>query len=268
MRPDDKIQTQRNRVVSIASSAGDYLSASARTRRPAKTSYISQLDDIQNHILSRLSEGDFTRLQPSLEPVRYAKNRIIYEAGDPIQQAIFINSGMAALVAITEDGQTIQTGIVGNQGFIGVPLVLQAHKAPYRVVAETRIEGFRVNASALRELFNRSVKAQDVFLRYTNVLLVQLLQASVCRIQHPLDQRVSSYLLVAADCLAAETLAVTHERLAIALGKHRNRIGVVTRALQEQGLVENSRRNIKILDRNGLKASACECYRIVCEATI
>lgn len=267
MGPDQKITPLRNKVVSSTSTSNDYPRPSGRGRT-AKRISISVLDDVQNHILSRLSETDFARLQPSFELVRYAKNRVLYEAGDPIQYAIFINRGIAALMAVTDEGQTLETAMVGKQGFIGVPLLLKAQRAPYRVVAQTHIEALRVNAFALRELLNCSLKAQDVLLRYANVLLVQMLQASVCRVQHRLDQRVVSYLLVAADCLETETLALTHGKLAIALGKHRNRIGVVTRALQEQGLIENGRRSIKILDRNGLKAGACECYRIVCETMI
>ena len=99
---------------------------------------------IGNRLLAALPRDEYERLLPNLEQVRLPRNRIVYEAGDPTRYAYFLNDGMASLVAITEDGQTIEIGTVGNEGFIGVPIVHEVGIMPYRVIVQLPAEAVRI----------------------------------------------------------------------------------------------------------------------------
>jgi CRP-like cAMP-binding protein len=250
----------------------DYLKEAPRdderpsSRELSMVSNSSDFDDgIRNHLLASLPRDEYAFLTPVLEAVNFPKNRVLYEAGNTMRHAIFIKRGVASVLAITEDGLTIEIGTVGNEGFVGVPIILGADTAPYRIMAQTPIDGFRIDRKVLRSAFNRGGKLQEMLLRYANVLQTQAVQTVVCKQFHSAEQRLSGRLLATSDCLEADILEVTQEQIASMLTAHRNRVSVAVRALQKSGLIECSRRRIMILDRDGLKAIACECYGIVKE---
>jgi len=218
-----------------------------------------------NRLLAWLPNNEYQQLAPSLQPVRFPKNEILYEAGEVMPHAIFVNSGIASVQAISDDGQRIEVATVSNRGFIGVALILGVDKACYRVVAQTRIEAVKIDTFLLRELCNRSEKLQSLLLHYADLLETQIIQAVICRVAHDLKQRVARWLLHITDSLEVDTFSVTHEQLSNALGKHRNRVGVVTGELERAGLIECGRGNIRIIERKALEHVACECYRIVKE---
>ncbi len=110
---------------------------------------------IQNRLLAALPRDEYERLLPNLEFVRLAKNRILHEAGDAIHFAYFPNSGMASLLAITEDGSTIEISTVSTEDFLGMPIIHEVGIATYRVVAQTRVEALKVEADVLLAESNR-----------------------------------------------------------------------------------------------------------------
>jgi CRP-like cAMP-binding protein len=219
-----------------------------------------------NRLLAALPADEYDRLLPSCELVRLPKNRILYEAGDEVHYAYFLNSGMASLLAITEEGFTIDLGAVGREGFIGDPIIQDVGTTPYRAVVQAPSEALRIKADVLRAELNRVGKLRKLLQRHASVLQTQMVQALICNLFHPVESRFSRWLLVASDCLDTTSFEMTQEDIALMLGKHRNRISVAAGKAQETGLIEYDRRGrITILDRQGLEASACECYRIVKE---
>ena len=240
--------------------------AATEGQRQANPMMSGEPASIENLLLAALPENEYDRLSAGLQQTHFPRTRILYEAGDEIRHAIFINHGVASVLAITEDGQTIEIGAVGNEGFVGIPIILGTDRATYRVMAQTRIEAFKIDAGLLRQEFNRGDTLHRLLLRYSNVLQAQTVQAVVCKLFHPLQPRLSRWLLTFSDCLETDTLEVTHEQIAGMLCAHRNRISVAANAFRKQGLIDYGRRGrIKILDRRGLKANACECYGIVRE---
>src|ERR1051325_2155811 len=218
-----------------------------------------------NGLLAVLPKTEYQQMTTSLEPARFPKNGILYEAGEPMRHAIFVNSGIASVQAISDDGQRVEVATVSNRGFIGVALLLGVDKACYRVTAQTRIDAVKIDGLLLRELCHRSEKLQQVLLRYADLLETQIIQAVICRVAHDVKQRVARWLLHITDSLDADTFSVTHEQLSGALGSHRNRVGVVTGELERAKLIECGRGNIRIIERKALERVACECYRIVKE---
>ncbi len=154
--------------------------------------------------------------------------------------------------------------MVGSEGFIGDDIILKAGIALCRIMTQFPCEALRVEAEPLLLEFNRGGKLQELLLRYSYVLKTQLVQATVCLPFHNYRQRLCRWLLVTSDCLQSDSFDLTQEHIAIMLGKHRNRISTEAVELKKRGLIDYNRRGqMKILDRKGLEATACECYRII-----
>ncbi|HKZ76924.1 MAG TPA: Crp/Fnr family transcriptional regulator [Pyrinomonadaceae bacterium] len=216
-----------------------------------------------NRLLATLPRDEYERLLPRLELVRFPKNRILYEAGEGIHYAYFPTHGMASLFAITEDGSTLEIGTVGSEGYIGVPLLHQVGMTAYRVTVQIPMTALRMEANGFLFESNREGTLRTVLSRYAHVVETQLVQAVVCSLTHTVEQRLARRLMVMSDCLEANTFKVTQEQLSIILDRHRNRISEAGIALRNMGLIETARSQLKIIDRQGLEAAACECYSIV-----
>jgi CRP-like cAMP-binding protein len=216
----------------------------------------------ENHLLAALTFDEYERLRPRLELVRFPKNRILYEAGERIHYAYFPTHGMASLFAITEDGSTLEIGTVGSEGYIGVPILHQVGVTAYRVMVQIPMMALRMEANGFLFESNRERTLRTVVSRYAHVVETQLVQAVVCSLTHTVEQRLARRLMVMSDCLEADTFEVTQEQLSIILDRHRNRISEAGIVLRNMGLVEIARSQLRIVDRQGLEAAACECYRI------
>lgn len=216
-----------------------------------------------NLLLASLPRDEYQRLLPNLEQVRLPRNRIVYEAGDPTRYAYFLNDGMASLVAITEDGQTIEIGVVGSEGFLGVPIVHEVGITPYRVIVQMPVDAARIDPLHLIDEFNRGGKLRELLSHYAHVLEIQMVQSLVCHLFHNVSQRLSRYLLVTSDCLQSDAFDITQEHIAHMLGKDRSQVGSAASALRQRGLIRYQRGRMSILDRAGLREASCECYGIV-----
>ena len=218
---------------------------------------------IENRLLAALPRDEYESLLQKLELVRFPRNRILYEAGDAIHYAYFPNSGMASLLAITEDGSTIEIGTVGREGYLGAPILHQVGITPYRVTAQMPLTALRIEAQAFLSDVNHEGPLREMLLRYAHVVETQLVQAVVCNLTHTVEERMARRLLVMSDCLESHTFEVTQEQLSLILDRHRNRISAAGIVLRQMGLIEIARSQLRITNRSGLEAAACECYRIV-----
>lgn len=218
---------------------------------------------IGNRLLTALPRDEYERLLPNLELVRFPRNRILYEAGDATRYAYFLNSGMTSLVAITEDGETIEIGAVGSEGFIGVPIIHEVGITPYRVVVQMPAEAARIESHHLLDEFSRGGKFREMLSHYAHVLEIQMVQSLVCHLFHNVSQRLCRYLLVTSDCLQTDAFDITQEHIANMLGKDRSQVGSAASALRQKGVVRYQRGRMTILDRAGLREASCECYAVV-----
>jgi CRP-like cAMP-binding protein len=218
---------------------------------------------VGNTLLAALPRDEYERLLPRLELVRFPKNRVLYEVGEAVHYAYFPTHGMASLFAITEDGSTLEVGTVGSEGHIGAPILHQVGIAAYRVTVQMPMMALRVEANGFLFESNREGLFRTLLSRYAHVVETQLVQAVVCSLTHTVEQRLARRLMVMSDCLGADTFEVTQEQLSIILDRHRNRISEAGIVLRNMGLIEIARSQLKIVNRQGLEAAACECYRIV-----
>ncbi len=222
---------------------------------------------IANRLLAALPPDEYARLSARAESVSLPKNRILYEVGDVMHYAYFFKGGMTTLLAINEDGQTIEIGMVGNEGFIGIPIMCRIGVTTCRVMTLLPSPALKIPAAHLLSEFNRGGKLQELLLRYSQVPETQMVQSTICNLCHGVEERLCRWLLVTQDCVGGDHLELTQENIGIMLGKHRNRISVAAGELQRRRLIDYNRRGrITIVNRRGLEAFACECYRIVRES--
>jgi CRP-like cAMP-binding protein len=219
----------------------------------------------ENRILAALPREEYERLLPNLERVSLKHDQILYESGETIRYAYFLDSAIVSMLSVTEEGATIEVGLVGNEGILGVPIFLRASEMPYRAMVQGSGTARRMRADLLREVFDRCGPLHDLLLRYLHVLVIQLSQAGVCNRFHNVEQRLCRWLLMALDRSESKDLQFTQEFLSQMLGVQRDGISMAAGTLQKAGLIRYSRGHITILDRKGLEAAACECYRIVKE---
>lgn len=220
---------------------------------------------IANRVLASLARDEYDRLFPNPKLIHLRRNRVLYETGDEVSHAYFLNEGLASLLAVTEDGQTVDVCTIGTEGMIGLPIILNVPIVPCRVVTQLPCDVLIIKSQTLLAEFNRGGTLQKLLLKYAYAQQSQAIQASVCHALHTIRQRLCRWLLIVSDSARSETLDLTQEHIANMLGHQRNRITLSARELLSEGLIEYRSGTLKILDRLGLEAAACECYRIIKE---
>jgi CRP-like cAMP-binding protein len=218
---------------------------------------------MRNRILTALPHEEFARLIPHLETVSLDKGKNVYLTGDDIQYAYFIDSGLLSFVSMTDTGSTIELAIVGDEGVVGLPVVLKNPTIPYDVTVVFPSQAFRIKAEALQAEFDRGETLHELVLRYVNLLINQISQSSICHRFHSLDQTLSKWLLTVQDRVKSNSLDFTHESISRTLGAPRTAVSKAAGELQKAGVIRYSRGRISILNRARLEAESCECYRII-----
>jgi CRP-like cAMP-binding protein len=214
----------------------------------------------ENLLLAALPPGVLEHLQPRLEPVPLPKGRALFEAGEAIRHAYFPTSGLVSLLGTTADGESVELATVATDGLLGLPLILHADAAPHAATVQMAGSALRIHARDLDVALRQSVVLHSVLLHYTHGLLVEISQAVVCHHFHSDLPRLCRWLLIAMDRLHCQTLDVTHDALALAIGVPRTQVTCAALELQDAGAIRYRRGRIHILNRRRLELSACECY--------
>ena len=218
---------------------------------------------IQNRLLAALPHEEYQRLQRHLELVQLSNRRTLCEVGDSIRHAYFLNSGMGSLLALTQSGATVEIAMVGNEGMLGIPVILGANNAPYQIMVQLPGEGMRIKTDVIRAEFKRAGALHDLLLSYTHALITQVSQSAVCNRFHTVEKRLCRWLLIAHDRVDGDTFHLTQEIISFMLGTPRTGVTMAAGTLQDAGLIRYRRGKITILDRRGLEEASCECYRII-----
>ena len=172
---------------------------------------------------------------------------------------------MISLLSATEDGHTIEVGMIGSEGMAGIPAILQVNKAPYQVMVQIGADARRIKADALRRGFDRGGVLHGLLLRYTHALLCQIAQLVACNRFHTMEQRLCRWLLISRDRMRSDTFPLTQEFISHMLGVPRTNVTMTAGTLQRKGLIRYTRGSITVTDARGLEVAACECYRVVKE---
>jgi CRP-like cAMP-binding protein len=222
----------------------------------------SQAAVSENQILKELPRDKYDLLFSSLRRVTLTAHQVLYAVEDNIQVAYFLNSGLASLLSITAEGETIEVGNVGKEGVVGIPVLLRQATTPYQVVVQVPGEALAVSADILVQEFSKEGELKDRLLSYTHALATYMSQLGVCNHFHTLDKRLCRWLLISSFQVQSQSFHLTHESLSQVLGTGRTGITMAANKLQKDGLIEYHRGEITILDRAGMEAICCDCYQL------
>ena len=218
---------------------------------------------VRNRLLAGLSRKEYARILPDLTRVTLSSGQVMYEPGSVMSTAYFLETAIVSILSVAEDGTSIEVSVVGDEGVIGIPIVLRSHGLPYRIVVQESGIAWRMKADVLRREFERCGPLHKLVLYYVHTLIVVLAQSGACNRFHTIRQRFCRWVLTSQDRARSSEIRSTQEFLSQMLGVNRGSASQAASALQRAGLISYRRGRITILDRSGLEAAACECYRMV-----
>jgi CRP-like cAMP-binding protein len=217
----------------------------------------------QNRLLALLPKTEYSNLSLKLKSVRFKKKTLLYHTGDQIKYCYFLTAGIVSLLSVAREGKTMEVAMVGNEGIIGISVLLQTDKTPYDAITQTEIEALKIDAAVLKAEFEQDASLRAALLGYFYALLCQISQIAVCNHFHTVEQRLARRLLMSKDCLRSNTFPMTQEFSAYLLGVPRTNVTMTASILQRAGLIRYKRGTVTIINEKGLADAACDCYKII-----
>lgn len=199
----------------------------------------------------------------ALSTAYFARGEILQEQEAPVAQVYFPMSGLVSLVSVMEDGQEIETALVGRDGAVGAFVGLGRWNAFARATVQIPATCAVITESYFRAAVSRNEPIRDLMLRFRETLFGQVQQTAACNALHPLEARLARWLLQALDLTDHRELPLTQEGLAKMLGVRRTSVTLAANSFQADGLIRYRRGHIVVLNRVGLEHVACECYRAI-----
>jgi CRP-like cAMP-binding protein len=221
-----------------------------------------QSQSYRNRVLQLLDSASFDRLRSHLEPVVLEYRQSLYEAGDEITFVYFPIEGVASLVNTMADGSATEVGTIGNEGIVGLPIILGDRHAPTTAYVQVPGSGLRLSADVLRRELELNGTTRTVMLHYAHAFFNQVAQSAACAHFHSIEQRCCRWLLMTHDCAHSDQFLLTQEFLGMMLGVRRSSVTEVAAKLKHRKLIEYRRGHVTVLDRSGLEKQACECYAV------
>jgi CRP-like cAMP-binding protein len=222
-------------------------------------------DHQANRLLAALAPGDFARLEPFLEILELPRGKVLYERDETMRYAYFPHDSVVSLVAVMKDGTAVEMAVFGREAVLGFTsaLVTRDVEALGRYVVRMSGTASRIAVERLQEAVSASPNVRQLFLRFTEALFAQTLQAVACNAVHGVEARCCRWILSTRDRIDRDALPLTHEFLAEMLGVQRSTVTMVARTLQSAGLITQKRGVITVIDRARLEDAACECYAAI-----
>lgn len=220
---------------------------------------------VANHILLALPDSEFHALRNELEYLDLPQYTVLHEPRQKLDAVYFLNSGMVSLVFRTKKNESVEVGVVGNEGFTPIPVAGGLRSSPHQAVMQVGGNGFKLRMNFLERSLNNGFRLQGILNRYAALHGLQVAQTAGCNRLHDLEQRLARWLLLTQDRVGSGLLRITHEFLAMMLGTDRPSVSLAANTLQKRKIIEYTHGAVKILNRKKLEGSACECYRVIRE---
>ena len=216
-----------------------------------------------NRILSALSKKGFQRLLPDLKKIDLIYGEQIYETGEKISNIYFPESGIISLLSSVEEQTTLEVGVVGNEGMIGLPIFLGVEKSNNRAIVQGKGEAWKMSAKSFLKECKINRELLEPLHLYTSSLITQISQSAVCNRFHLIEPRLARWLMMTSDRMESDEFQITQEFLSNMLGVRREAVNKAASTFQKQNLIIYSRGDLKILNRAELEKTACQCYQII-----
>lgn len=218
----------------------------------------------RNRVLSSLPESDLKRMMRFLAPVTLNQHDVLLDGKTSF--GYFLEEGIASVVVALENGSSVEVGIVGFEGVVGVPILLGAPPAADRTFMQIAGSGFRIPAAQLKAEFERGGELRSRVQRYMQAFFAQTAQSAACNRLHSIEERLARWMLSCHDRVEQDELRLTHEFLGQMLGAPRSTVTLAAGLLQRAGMIEYKRGVVTVKNRGQLEGAACECYEVVRKA--
>jgi CRP-like cAMP-binding protein len=215
---------------------------------------------VANKILRGLPRKEYTTMFPRLEWVDLPVPTVLHEVGKPIEHGYFMNSGLASILIVLAGGKSVEVGLAGQEGFVGVPLVAGFKTSSTRVIVQIDGSAFKISVKDLVKSLRECPVLERSLQQHSQQMALQSTQAAACNHLHDVNQQLARWLLMSQDRVGGDVVGLTQEFLAHMLGTRRASVTVAAAVLQKAGLITYTRGAVKIKNRTRLMSATCECY--------
>ncbi len=222
---------------------------------------------IGNQILRALPKKECTQIFSSLEFVRLKLHQMLNEAGESIRSGYFMNEGLGSVLTVQPDGKSVEVGLIGKEGFVGLPVIFGFTTSATRVVTQADGTAYRIDVDTLRRILPQCPELARQLQRFSMILGMQSTQLAACNRLHQVEERLARWLLMSHDRIGGEFLPLTQEFLGQMLGIRRASVSVAAGALQQAGMIKYTRGSVTIRSRPKLEATSCDCYDVIKKQT-
>lgn len=216
-----------------------------------------------NQLLAALPSEEYRRLYSNIEQITLVYGENIYERGEIIGDVYFPNSGIISLLAAVNKSATLEVGIVGREGMVGLPVFLGVKTSINRAIVQGKGFAMKMKAGDFLDECQNGGKLPKILQRYAHSLLTQVSQSAVCYRFHPIEERLARWLLMTSDRMAKDEFQITQEFLSSMLGVRREAVNKSAVVLQQRQLIRYTRGKFSIINRTGLEATSCSCYEMI-----
>jgi CRP-like cAMP-binding protein len=232
---------------------------------PTTTSSIQDIDgrDVGNLILRALPRAECTEIFSTMEFVRLSLRQVLHETGETIRSIYFLNEGMGSVLTVQPDGKSVEVGLIGKEGVVGVPVIFGFKTSGLRIVTQGEGTAYRVGVDTLLKMLPHCPELQRQIQRFAMILGMQSTQVAACNRLHTVEARLARWLLMTQDRVGGKLLPLTQDFLAQMLGTRRASVSVAAGALHKDGMIDYSRGRVTIVNRRRLEETTCDCYQII-----
>jgi len=221
-----------------------------------------------NRLLASLPPAVLAHMMPHLECVELDRKQVLFRGHEPLAYVFFPTTAVISLVAALDSGETLEIGLTGREGVAGAVALPDVGSMPCDGIVQIAGVAYRLDGGLFRQTVRNFEPLSLTVGAYAHLLLVRSMQMQLCNMFHPVEQRLTRWLLTMSDLLESADIPLTHELVATMLGVRRPTVTLVVGSLRRAGLIDERRGRITIRDRGRLEAACCECYRLLCEQQV
>lgn len=240
-------------------------SSGVRLKPDAQALPTIESQPVENEILLSLPTKEREAIFPQLTFVELRTHDVLHEPGEAIKFGYFLNRGMTSILTVLPEGKSVEVGLTGKDGFVGLPLIVGFSSGPTQAVVQIAGDAFRIGARGITQVVRQCPTLVNRLQRYVQILAMQGTQVAACNRLHEVDERLARWLLMCQDRIGSDFVPLTQEFLAHMLGTRRASVTVAAGMLQKAGLITYSRGHVNIVDRTRLENACCECYAVMQE---
>ncbi|MCC5655079.1 Crp/Fnr family transcriptional regulator [Nostoc sp. XA013] len=225
---------------------------------------VSHLPNTKNLLLAALSPDVYEHLKNNMEQVELSSGSILSRPNESINEVYFPLTCLISVTVTMMDGMTVEAGVVGSREMVGINAFMGGQETTQtQYIVQVPGKAVRMKAHLLLSEFDTNKSLRDVMLKYTQAYMAQISQNVACNGLHTIEKRMARWLLESSERLYSDEMFLSHEFLSNMLGVRRSGVTETAHILEKKGLIECSRKRIKIIDRQGLEESSCECYGVI-----